>query len=94
MSKKVNMQSINMNDINKFVKGGAFDRQMKAHMPQIMAKVQKIDAYSRKEAEMDQKELETFKSQLSLDDKEEYINGVKDALKAVGYRPTWVDANF
>lgn len=39
---KFKPQNVNMNDINKFVKSGAFDRQMKQHMPAIMEKVKKL----------------------------------------------------
>ena len=38
----------NMNEINKFVKSGAFNKQMQQHMPQIMEKVKKRKSRPRR----------------------------------------------
>lgn len=91
MAKTFKQHMPSTKEINQFVKSGAFDKQMKNHMPQIMGKVQKIDALSRKEAEMDKKELDIFIKEVQQYPGDSFQEGVKAAMIALGYRQSWVE---
>lgn len=94
---KFKPQSVNLKDVNQFVKSGAFDRQMKQHMPAIMSKVQKVDALSKGQAVMTDKEVADYvgkiamKTQTSnITDVASYLTGVKTATILLGYEESWV----
>lgn len=87
----------NMNEVNKFVKSGAFNKQMQQHMPQIMEKVKKVDTLSKGQGMMDDSELELFVGKIYMElqkggilDKGSYLKGVKIAVIAAGYDTEWV----
>lgn len=91
MAKAYRQHMPSQKEINQFVKSGAFDKQMKNHMPQIMGKVQKIDALSRREAELDEKELGVFMKEIKDYPGDSFQDGVRAAMIALGYRPSWVE---
>lgn len=95
---KFKPQNVNMNEINKFVKSGAFDRQMKQHMPVIMEKVKKVDTLSKGEATMLESEMCAFADKVAMrimtsnvTDVNSYLIGVKTATVTLGYEKTWVE---
>lgn len=95
---KFKPQNVNMNDINKFVKSGAFDKQMKQHMPAIMEKVKKVDMLSRREATMPEAEMSAFADKVAMrimtsnvTDVNSYLIGIKTATTTLGYEKGWVE---